>query len=236
MDNAGYAALVMHPNGAAHFGVWIALVEIASRCPQRGTLAKSGKPLSARDLSLICRFPEEIIAEAIERLLSDDIGWLEKCEVIEQGAGIPHPPAGIPQVGAGIWQEGAPRASRARREGNGMEEKGSEAATLVHLLAQQHPEPGSPAEATEAAEEILASALDRETRTRELRESHRLFVAHWEKQRQRNPHSFIPTLWAWLSKGYWLHPPKPIPRIQPLREEEFVPDWEEEKRAAAGKS
>ncbi len=36
MDGSSYRELVEHPNGAAHFGVWIGLVEIASTCDPRG--------------------------------------------------------------------------------------------------------------------------------------------------------------------------------------------------------
>ncbi len=32
MDGDGYTELVDHPNGAAHLGAWIAIVQVASRC------------------------------------------------------------------------------------------------------------------------------------------------------------------------------------------------------------
>lgn len=79
MDGDGYTELVDHANGAAHFGVWIALVEVASRCDPRGTLSRDGatgvKPHDFGSLSRITRLPEDILRQAIPRLLS--IGWLE---------------------------------------------------------------------------------------------------------------------------------------------------------------
>lgn len=45
MDGDGYTELLMHPDGIAHFGCWILLLEIAARCDPRGTLMRSnGKP------------------------------------------------------------------------------------------------------------------------------------------------------------------------------------------------
>jgi hypothetical protein len=78
MDGLGYIRLLDHPEGAAHFGAWIALVELASKGAtkeERGTLTRNGKALSVEALSILSRIPERIIADAIPRLLK--IGWLE---------------------------------------------------------------------------------------------------------------------------------------------------------------
>lgn len=78
MDGLGYSMLVSQPNGAAYFGVWIAIVEIASRCHPRGTLVRDGCTLTPQTLSVMSRMPVEIIEQAIERLLSTEVGWLEE--------------------------------------------------------------------------------------------------------------------------------------------------------------
>lgn len=86
MDGYGYVELVDHPNGAAHFGAWVAIVEIASRCPIRGTLmALTGKgetPHTPASLARISRIPAAIFEEAIPRLAA--IGWVEYVEAAAQ--------------------------------------------------------------------------------------------------------------------------------------------------------
>ena len=91
-DGDGYTQLLNHPRGAAHFGAWCALVEVASRCDVRGTLLRDGaKPHTEASLALMTRIPERVWREALPRLAS--IGWIT-------GYGIPQDNAGIPQVAA----------------------------------------------------------------------------------------------------------------------------------------
>jgi hypothetical protein len=83
LDGDGYAELLDHPEGAAHFGAWIALLEVAAKCEIRGTfLRQSGTDLSRPHdlpaLSRMTRIPLEILKMAVERLV--DIGWLEWVE------------------------------------------------------------------------------------------------------------------------------------------------------------
>ena len=79
----GYTELLNHPNGPAHFGGWIGLVEVAALCEPRGTLVRgNGKPHDPESLSRITRIPEAVLTEAIPRLLN--IGWLEWDAVTRQ--------------------------------------------------------------------------------------------------------------------------------------------------------
>lgn len=111
MDGSGYTELLDHPNGAAHLGAWLAIVEIASRRHPRGTLPQDGAEIP-QALARISRIPVSVFVEVIPRLLK--INWIE--QVTE-----------IPQDGAALGpQEGA--SSRARSygtEGNGREWNGS---------------------------------------------------------------------------------------------------------------
>lgn len=80
MDTDGYTALMEHPNAAAHLGAWIALLQIAAKCKERGTLVNSdGRPHTAKSLGRISRINPTVFEELIPRLLSDEIQWLE-CE------------------------------------------------------------------------------------------------------------------------------------------------------------
>ena len=75
-DGDGYTELIMHKDGAAHFGVWCAVCQVASKCDPRGTLLRdSKKPHDLTSLSRITRIPIKVIKPAIERLIK--IGWLE---------------------------------------------------------------------------------------------------------------------------------------------------------------
>jgi hypothetical protein len=116
-DGDGYTELLDHENGAAHFGVWCFIVQLAAKCEPRGTLirtiveedqkgaipqAPATAPHSPATMARISRMKVRDFEEAIPRLLQ--IGWLE--EVTE-----------IPQEGAAL---------RARAGGNGTERNGTE--------------------------------------------------------------------------------------------------------------
>jgi hypothetical protein len=123
-DGDGYTYLVDGPTGAACFGAWCALVEVASRCDVRGTLLRTGgAPHDSESLSRITRLPEKIWNEVLPILVS--IGWIERYEIPQEGAGIPQEGAGIPQEGAGIPQEGA-TAVRPAPHPSAMERNGTE--------------------------------------------------------------------------------------------------------------
>src|SRR5687767_7543220 len=76
-DGDGFTELLDHPNGAAHYGAWCAIVQVASKCDPRGTLSRDGaRPHDVASLSRITRIPEPVLTEAIQRLINP-IGWLE---------------------------------------------------------------------------------------------------------------------------------------------------------------
>ena len=167
-DGDGYSALVDHPDAAAHYGCWMAILLIASKCEPRGTLIRdNGEPHTPQSLARISRlgagFPQAgatlphdgagFMAAAIERLVGE-IGWLEVIEN-NQSRTIPHQGAVLPQAGAGIPQDDA--ASRARAIGKGTEGKGREVphtpipatpstpiGLWVEKLRDRHPTPCEP--------------------------------------------------------------------------------------------
>src|SRR5439155_10143288 len=73
----GYVELVGCEQGAAHFGVWNAVLMVASRArPRRGLLVKDdGRPHTAESLARVTRLPEAVVRDALVRLLQ--IGLLE---------------------------------------------------------------------------------------------------------------------------------------------------------------
>jgi len=119
MNTQGYTALVDHPNGAAHFGAWCAIVEICSaREPKemRGVLPEGDGTIGgiSRVLGRISRLPPEIFQELLPRLISDpEIKWLEKSP--DASGKSPDPPGDAPEV-----------PGRKGREGEGTEGEGKE--------------------------------------------------------------------------------------------------------------
>lgn len=77
LDGSAYAELVQgHDEGPAHFGAWIVLLQTASKCTPRGTLVRSnGLPHDTLSLSRVTRFPERILSDALQRLVT--LGWIE---------------------------------------------------------------------------------------------------------------------------------------------------------------
>jgi len=77
-DGYGYSCLVDHKNGAAHLGVWLAVLQVASKCDTRGTLMRDERhPHDAASLARMTRLSDKLISEALVRLASPDIAWLE---------------------------------------------------------------------------------------------------------------------------------------------------------------
>ena len=77
-DGAGYRSLVERPNGAALYGAWCVLVQIASRCPPpRGRIMSPGGPLGANELALKTGIPAATFDELFKIACDPSVGWLE---------------------------------------------------------------------------------------------------------------------------------------------------------------
>lgn len=75
-DGKSYRRLMRLPNGIVHYGVWVLLIQVASKCPVRGVLHDGREPLTALDIADKTDVDENVIADAMQVLLSDRIGWL----------------------------------------------------------------------------------------------------------------------------------------------------------------
>ena len=87
-DGDGITELLDHPNGMAHLGAWVLLVQVASKCGKpagkcgegdtpRGTLRRdNGKPHDIRSIARMSGGDLKVFEEAISRFL--DIKWLEE--------------------------------------------------------------------------------------------------------------------------------------------------------------
>lgn len=78
LSGSGYVALMEHKNGPAIFGVWIALLELASQSTRRGELSRgNGAPLDEKLIATAIRMKEKLVREALLVLCSEEIGWIE---------------------------------------------------------------------------------------------------------------------------------------------------------------
>ena len=171
-DGDGYTRLMDHPNGAAHFGAWCALVEVASRCESaidtgngtgryrdsgkydnskhphgRGLLMrKNGEPHDAISLERMTRVPVSIWDEVLERLVT--IGWIRYCEISVLATDeVPtHYRDGTDDIGSKPWHDAGEHRMNGT-EMNGNERKGeSSQSTSNHQAPPVSASPPEPQE------------------------------------------------------------------------------------------
>jgi len=76
-DGKSFRRMIRLPNGPALFGCWCLLVQIAAKCPTRGTLADTDGPLTAEDMEEKTGCPSSLFTETIEVCCSKQIRWIE---------------------------------------------------------------------------------------------------------------------------------------------------------------
>jgi len=76
MDGKKFRRLSKMKSGAEIFGVFILLLELAGKMPEKGVLKDSDGDLKCEDMELMTGFPSKCFENAIPVLCSDDIGWL----------------------------------------------------------------------------------------------------------------------------------------------------------------
>lgn len=76
-DGKGFRRLMMHDHGAAIYGAFLLMVQVASKCPKHGVLADEDGPLTTEDLELKTGCPKKVFDEAIEVLSSKGIAWIQ---------------------------------------------------------------------------------------------------------------------------------------------------------------
>lgn len=66
-----------YANGAAIYGVWIMLLQIAANCPARGVIANDqGQPLDTEQIAWRLGVGTDIVVETITVLTQKEIGWI----------------------------------------------------------------------------------------------------------------------------------------------------------------
>lgn len=80
-DGLGYVRVTKHKNAVSILAAWPLVIQIGSKCPQRGLLAKVDAPLSVEDMSDLTRMPAELFVRAFDALIHPSIGWVELVEI-----------------------------------------------------------------------------------------------------------------------------------------------------------
>jgi len=256
LDSDLYCELVDHPLGAAHFGVWIGLLIVASRCEPRGELRRDGgAPHTAASLARILRMPIDVLEGALERLL--DIGLLEVARQEpaispQDAATLPHFPAVIPHPAATSPQD----AAQEERRGEETEERraracGAASGLPVDEFFEQRYRAHPKKRDRMLAEQYMSQIPGIETAETqdEFRRGHDAWIRS-EEWRWKNG-AKAPTFAQFILDKSWEYPPPPdeedsgeVPmisteefeRLHPPSSEgvdpyaEWIPPWEDEKR------
>lgn len=81
-DGSRYCKLTLHENFPEIFGIWIGILQVASKCKTRGVLESKHGPLTPEDISNICRIRDaDKVSAAIDVLSSKEIGWIIKVPI-----------------------------------------------------------------------------------------------------------------------------------------------------------
>ena len=76
-DSEGYNVLKDNPKKVEIFCAWCLILQIASKCPQRGILVDSeGRPYTPKRMEKLTGYPESIFELAIKELSDPEIGWI----------------------------------------------------------------------------------------------------------------------------------------------------------------
>lgn len=76
--------LMKQESGPLALGVWHILIQIATRCPQRGLLVTEDGPHTDTTIAQACHLSEGQIAQALNLLMSPAVGWLDIVECPRQ--------------------------------------------------------------------------------------------------------------------------------------------------------
>lgn len=103
-DGKSFRRLIRMANGPALYGAWVLIVQVASKCPTRGILSDADGPLTAEDIAVKTDTSTGLIAEALEVLSSDGIGWIGTTSDAEATPSLPadsqHATSALPATGS----------------------------------------------------------------------------------------------------------------------------------------
>lgn len=120
-DGEGFSLVMAHPRAAEIFAAWVLLVQVASKCKERGALVKdNGVPHTAQSLAIKTRSKAEWFEIAFEFLAQAHIGWLTVIEEsVQEDVTQPSPEyQAVNAVPSPIHQEPDDQLSSSRHPGD----------------------------------------------------------------------------------------------------------------------
>jgi hypothetical protein len=77
-DGEGFISLITQPDGLALYGAWHLILQVASKCKDRGVLQKlDGTPHTAESIAIKTHSDASTIQRALDALCAPSVGWME---------------------------------------------------------------------------------------------------------------------------------------------------------------
>jgi hypothetical protein len=118
-DSGAFVQLMRTPSGIIAYGVFIALVQIGSKCPERGTLTDDKGDWTPARFAKRFGTPAKVVETAFDLLMSAEIGWLVDAKTVQ-----PAHTARTPRA-QDAHTERTPGAQGAQPTGGGIVEYGN---------------------------------------------------------------------------------------------------------------
>lgn len=158
-DGKGYRRILRFQDGPLVYAAWLLILQVASKCPERWTLADSDGPLDSEDLADKTGFPAEYFQKAFKVLTRKEIGWLEcdgrdvahQEDVLESQEIAGNPPGRI----EGKGMEGNRTTTTTLSSESPKSTKASKQNDVIEQIYQAYPRH----EAKAAAKKAIAKAL-----------------------------------------------------------------------------
>ena len=200
-DGKGFRRIMRRDDALEILGSFLIILEVASRCPQRGLLEDQDGPLGSQEISDKTGAPSDVIEKALQVLASKEIGWIE----LVSSAGIPAEDPGIPADRPG--NPGTNRTEWKGIEGNGREgtgmEKPSRPSKAGFEVDCDRFRAEYPREVSGWDIQILLSEIRAQADQDLMFTNLVLYRAtdQWQK-------GMVPSAENWLKKGFWQVEPK----------------------------
>lgn len=221
-----FAQIVTEDGGAAIFGAFVSLVQVAAQGNPRGTITlPNGKPHTAKSLALLTRMPVELIETTLR--VTSELGWL--LSLPEAADEVPTSCRSSADVLPTMCSQDRPKERhKDRQKETGIsrfsESENEEFQTIAGRIFRRHP-----AERRGGSEQVFIQDLiaHLENDAEPLRTLRAIERGHESAARSRNwQEGFAPKLGPWVKSGDWQNADEFGAPVGPMLEETppYVPE------------